>query len=209
MEHDFWLEKWREGDLGWHSANPCPDLTLHWGKIGVDSRYSVLVPLCGKSVDLLWLREQGFSVIGIELSELAITQFFEESGENFVRSHQGRFERFQGDRIVIFKGDFFQMTREYLLDVGYVYDRAALIALPVEMRRRYASTLQNVLLEGWRQLLVTIDYSEDLFPGPPFRVDEDEIRTQLYPSSTVSLLGERLVQSARGEFVWLTYSVVS
>jgi thiopurine S-methyltransferase len=209
MEHDFWLEKWRVGDLGWHSADPCPDLLLHWNEIGVDSPGSVLVPLCGKSVDMIWLRDQGFSVVGVELSELAIAQFFEESGEAFVKTRQGIFEIFQGNGISIFQGDFFRLTREHLLDVGYVYDRAALIALPAEMRRRYVLKLEEILSAGWRQLLVTIDYPKELSLCPPFRVKEEEISTQLYPSSKVRLLGERLVKSARGEFVWSSYAIVS
>ena len=70
---DQWIERWREGRTGWHEVDGSALLRRHWPRLVRGSR--VLVPLCGKSVDMLWLASQGLEVTGVELSEIAARAF--------------------------------------------------------------------------------------------------------------------------------------
>ena len=78
MDADFWQQRWREGRIGFHQDRPTPLLEQYWDAVGVAHGARVLVPLCGKSLDLAWLAARGHEVLGVELSRLAIEQFFAE-----------------------------------------------------------------------------------------------------------------------------------
>ena len=139
----------------------------------------MLVPLCGKSLDMLWLAEQGHRVVGVEISPLAAAAFFEENRLPLQRQVVGDFTRYQCDEIELLCGDFFQLDAALLGPFQRVYDRASLIALPPPMRRDYAAQLIALLPEGGRVLLVTLEYSPDELEGPPFSVAPEEV-AELY-----------------------------
>lgn len=185
MDPEYWLERWREGRIGFHRLDANPRLIeAHERVLGPTIR--VLVPLCGKSADLEWLAVQGHEVVGIELSELAAQAFFSERGVEPARAEQGRFIAYSHGAIAILVGDFFDATPELTGYCDGVYDRAALIALPSELRARYASHLPSLLAPKARLLLVTLDY--DAEGGPPFRVPPDEV-DDLYRAGKVTPLG--------------------
>ena len=85
LEHDFWLERWREGQIGFHKTHWNPMLTKHWPLLGIEAGTRVFVPLCGKSLDMRYLVSLGHEVVGIDLSEDAIDAFFSEGGESYER----------------------------------------------------------------------------------------------------------------------------
>jgi len=126
---------------------------------------------------MLWLRDQGYGVIGAELSPIAVRDFFAQNDLNVTQSKQGALERWDGEGITVFCGDVFALTADDLAGVRAVYDRAALIALPPDMRRAYANHLRAILPVGTRLLLVTIDYPQHQRSGPPFSVPDDEVHT--------------------------------
>jgi len=136
----------------------------------------VFVPLCGKSNDMLWLLAQGFEVIGVELSPLAVQAFFAENGLSVTSRQQGKFSVSETEGLSIYCGDFFDLSGNDLAGVNAVYDRASLVALPPEMRTAYALHMQSLLKPGTKTLLVAFDYPQHEMQGPPFSVQTHEVK---------------------------------
>lgn len=185
MQPDYWLERWREGRIGFHRAEANPRLIEHHQR-ALGPTLRVLVPLCGKSADLEWLAVQGHEVVGVELSELAAQAFFSERGIEPVRSEHTPFVGYSHGAITIWVGDFFAATSELTGHCDGVYDRAALIALPEALRARYVAHLPSLLAPKARMLLVTLDY--DAEGGPPFSVSPREVNER-YGAKRVTVLG--------------------
>lgn len=179
MEKDFWLERWERQEIGFHQDGINPHLREYRPTLCPASGGKVFVPLCGKSRDMLWLREQGHEVLGVELSAIAVRAFFEENGLVPQHSSRGKFECSEADGIRILCGDFFDLGKDDLAGVTAVFDRASLVALPPDMRERYARHLLDILPPAARVLLVTFDYPQAEMQGPPFAVSADEV-TALY-----------------------------
>lgn len=191
MDPQYWQERWKEGRTGWNQDQPTPMMLRHWPGLGLPSGSRVFVPLAGKSEDMRWLAGQGHRVLGVELSQLAVEQFFAESGlePEVESSRYGR--HYSAGGIELICGDAFALDSEVLRDCEAVFDRAALIALPPPLRRRYADELYGRLPDGCRGLLITIEYPQDQKEGPPFSVEEDEVRALFSPNWSVDLLDRR------------------
>ena len=176
IDVEYWRERWTEGRTGWHQDQPSPLLVEHWPAPGLADNTRVFVPLAGKSVDMRWLAARGHRVLGVELSPIAVEQFFAESGLTpaVIDTRYGR--HYAAGGIELICGDAFALDADALRDCGAVYDRAALIALPPALRRRYADTLYAALPSGCRGLLITIDYPQPEKDGPPFAVADDEVQ---------------------------------
>lgn len=183
MDAEFWLQRWREGRTNFHQARVTPPLEKFWRLLELPPGSRVLVPLAGKTLDMLWLARQGLRVLGVELSPLAVEQFFAENGlQPVVRdSAQGR--HYTAGDIELICGDIFDLDDATLAGCTGVYDRAALVALPADMRARYVDRVYGRLPGGYRGLLVSLDYPQDQMAGPPFSVDDDEVR-RLYADHT-------------------------
>jgi thiopurine S-methyltransferase len=175
MDPQFWHERWRRGETGWHLPHPNPHLQRYWSRIPVPPGGRVFVPLCGKTHDLAWLAGRGHPVVGVELSPLAVAGFFETHGLHPERAAAGPFERWRAGEIEILCGDFFELRREHLRPVAAVWDRAALIAMPPQMRPRYVRRLLRVVPADTPVLLATMEYPQQEMAGPPFSVPEDEV----------------------------------
>lgn len=183
MEHAFWHRRWQEGRIGFHQGEINPWLRQYWSKLVKEPGAKVLVPLCGKSQDMLWLREQGHEVLGIELSDIAGRDFFHDQGVEVEAITIDNYHRRERDGIVLLTADLFELPWEVFRGIGAVYDRAALIALPPAMRRRYAERLVQRIESGVEVLLVTLEFAGD--SGPPFAVFENEVRDLFEPGFTV------------------------
>jgi thiopurine S-methyltransferase len=184
LKPDYWLERWQAGQIGFHRAEANPRLIAnHQRALGPCIR--VLVPLCGKSADLEWLVVHGHDVVGIELSELAAQAFFAERGFTPERRELGDFVELRHGGVAILVGDFFAATPELLGHFDGAYDRAALIALPPDLRARYAAHLSTLMAPKGRVLLVTLHY--DAEGGPPFDVPPAEVERS-YAPGRVTLL---------------------
>ncbi|MCJ8141949.1 thiopurine S-methyltransferase [Ancylobacter sp. A5.8] len=175
MEHEFWHRKWSDNDIGFHSAAPHPLLLRHLAALGLHPGARVFLPLCGKSLDIHWLLQQGYRVAGAELSRLAVEQLFAELNLTPAITYEGTLERFEAEAITVFAGNIFDLDRDALGPVDAVYDRAALVALPEAMRGEYTAHLA-ALTHHARQLLISFDYDPALMAGPPFSVPEHEVR---------------------------------
>jgi len=202
MDSQFWLGKWRRNEIGFHLDQPNPYLQRYWRDMRVPAGGTVLVPLCGKSVDMAWLAEQGFAVVGIELSRIAVEAFFQEQGLVPDQEAAGPFRRYRAGRIEIFCGDIFQLPALALDHIVGVYDRAALIALPPPQRQRYAAMLCEHLPPSLRMLLIALEYPQAEHAGPPFSVPEREIR-RLYSNSFRITLVQRVDLLASSDSVGL------
>ncbi len=192
MTPEFWLNRWQRNKLGWHEDGVNRHLAEHWSSLELPEHARVLVPLCGKSLDLLWLASRGHPVLGIDISPLAAEQFFAESQLEPRIDAFGPFQRYQVDEITLLVGDFFELHREQVAGISAVYDRASLVALPPEMRPRYARHLAALLPPGVGSLLITLEYEQSHMKGPPFAVLEPEVCALLeadFQVETLSVVG--------------------
>jgi thiopurine S-methyltransferase len=199
MTPEFWLNRWRRSELGWHEEEINRHLARHWPDLGLARHARVLVPLCGKSRDMLWLAGIGHGVIGIDISPLAAEQFFAESQLDPQIDAIGSFQRYRVDEITLLVGDFFDLQSDHLAGVSAVYDRASLIALPPEIRPRYASHLASLLPAAVQSLLITLEYDQSRMKGPPFAVSEQEVRALFERTFRVEVLSvfDALAESPR------------
>ncbi|WP_165855903.1 thiopurine S-methyltransferase [Marinobacter sp. JSM 1782161] len=175
MDHEFWHARWEKQEIGFHEGTVNRYLHDHWPDMVHTGNETVLVPLCGKSKDMWWLHDRGHPVIGVELSPVACKDFFEEA-EAKARVHPDQpFTRYTHEELSLWCGDFFQLVPDDVRHVRQVYDRAALIALPPNMRREYADHLEAILPEEASILLITLDYETGATTPPPFNVSPAEV----------------------------------
>lgn len=200
MKKNFWLERWERKETGFHQNEINPYLRQYWQELHLARDSEVFVPLCGKSSDLLWLRKQGHPVLGVELSAIAAQAFFEENGYIPHRVASGEFDCYEADGIRILCGDFFDLRKEDLSKVCAVYDRASLVALPPDMRERYARHLTSILPPVTQILLITFDYPQPEMPGPPFAVSPGEVETLYRPYAEIRQLAQMDVLAQNPRF---------
>lgn len=200
MEPAFWEQRWAEGRTGWHLEEVNRLLLKHWSALALAEDAPVLVPLCGKSLDMAWLAAQGHPVLGVELSLQACREFFAERGLEAEEEALDGFTRLGVAHLQLLAGDVFALRARHVDGVAAVYDRAALIALPEAMRRRYVEHVYGLLPAGTRGLLVTLEYPPGEREGPPFTVSEAEVRALLEPRWQVDLLERRDILELEPDF---------
>ncbi len=187
MEPKFWHERWHNNLIGFHLDEVNPYLQEHWPELAVARGSRVLVPLCGKSMDLVWLAEQGYEVVGVELSPLAVAAFFDEQGLSADKNVADCFDVWRSGNITIICADFFDLTPADVGPIDVVYDRAALIAMPEKMRPGYVRQLKSLLKGPMKMLLVTLFYDQGQMDGPPFAVGTDEVRKLLSDTCEIDM----------------------
>lgn len=199
-----WLDRWREGRIGFHRHAAHPALVRHWPQLEVQPGTKVLVPLCGKSLDMRWLARHDHPVLGIELAEEAIEQFVAEGVGGVSRYQQDPFAICRQGSVELWCGDFFHFHIDQAVEIGAFYDRAALIALPPATRQRYAFHLAQLIPPGAKGLLVTLMRAPGDSGGPPFSVPAEEVRELFEPNFEVTHLedGEPEADSGFCESIW-------
>ena len=175
MEASFWRQRWADNQIGFHEAEPHTLLREPWPQLGLATGSRVFVPLCGKSHDMPWLREQGHAIVGNELAEIAVRDFFREHDMTAQQTRVGEFEVFASPGYELLCGDYFALTQAAVGPFAAINDRAALIALPPAMRREYATQLGQLAPSGTRMLLITVEYDLSVISPPPFAVSADEV----------------------------------
>ncbi len=201
MQPDFWHQRWSENQIGFHQATPTPLLLKHWPTLDIAPGAQVFVPLAGKSLDMAWLASQGHRVLGVELSQLAVEQFF---AEHDLRPdiHETKYGRhYVANGIELICGAGVELDADALRDCAAVFDRAALIALPPSLRLRYAHELYARLPAGCRGLLVTLEYPQQEREGPPFSVPENEVHALFGTDWTIDLLERRPIPADHPGYV--------
>jgi len=213
MDHDFWHRRWQQNKIGFHQPDKNEQLLRHWPSVAQSRLGPVLVPLCGKSLDMRWLAGRGHNVTGIELSALAIADFYSEWGKT---PHQDRLNDqicYAAANVQICHADFFEFRAR--TPYPLFYDRAALIALPPQLRSKYLAHLRSLLTKNARGLVITLEYDQRKMNGPPFAVNPEELaeaagfRFRLLKRTSIPSPGPKFAQrSIRSlhEACWLAFA---
>jgi thiopurine S-methyltransferase len=201
MQPDFWLQRWHDNQIGFHQNKPTPLLLKHWPAIGMPVGAKVFVPLAGKSLDMVWFASEGYRVLGVEISPLAIKQFITEHGVVPEVRNSKYGARYLAGSVEIIQGDVFALDAAALEDCSVVFDRAALIALPPDLRHRYVRDVYSLLPPGCRGLLITLEYPQAEKQGPPFSVTEAEVRELYEPDWYVEVLERRDILAQQPAFI--------
>jgi len=188
MTHEYWLNRWERNEIGFHQEDFNPYLLEYWPLLEIPDNGTVFLPLCGKSRDMIWLNNRGHSVLGVELSKLAIAAFFQENKAIPVRQTEQNFARYAAGRITILQGDFFNLNKKHLEKISAVYDRASLVALPPDTRKRYVQHMMHILPPATQLLLVSFDYPQTEMQGPPYAVSVEEISILYQHHAEINLL---------------------
>jgi len=172
-----WIARWQQGRIGWHEADGNLYLQRYWPKLPHGS--TVIVPLCGKSVDMMWLAAQGLAVTGIEFSEIAIKAFFSENSLEYTLGQGGELDVYAAVSapIRIYCGNYFDYEAD---PADALYDRGALGTLPASERPGYIEHTKSLLLSDAYRLIITLEYDQAIVNGPPFSVLAEEIE-QYWP----------------------------
>ena len=198
MGADFWHDRWALGEIGFHRSTVHWALAEHWPTVQTTAPDStVLVPLCGKSLDMHYLLALGHRVHGVELSATAVDAFFDEAGWTPTVTPDGRLRHYQHGAMTITQGDWFDFRPETPFDL--VYDRAALIALPAELRGLYLDHMATLLSRTGNGFLITMEYAQYQRPGPPFSVLGEELNA--HPSLVFKPLARRDVAAQHPNLV--------
>lgn len=179
MEHEFWHGCWGSNKIAFHKSAAHKLLVEYYTEVCSVANPRVLVPLCGKSLDMLWLMNQGAFVVGAELSEIAVQQFFSDNQLSHRTEQIGELTAYIGEQCVIYCGDFFALNQTLVGKIDLVYDRAALIALPASMREQYVAKVGELSNLATQKLLIVIDYLATEYTKPPFAIN-DEMVAKLY-----------------------------
>ncbi len=191
MEISYWQSRWRNDKIGWHLDVVYPPLRKFWSQLSLKSQARILVPLCGRSQDMKWLAEQSCRVIGVEVSQKALQDFMELWDEEFTTDSSHGFTIYQSTSIELWQGDFMKIPENKIKPVDAIYDKAAIVALPENMRNEYAKKLLNLCNTHTQILLQTFEYKQDEMNGPPFSVDEKEISRLFGDRFSITLLHEQ------------------
>jgi thiopurine S-methyltransferase len=175
VQPDFWLDRWRTAQIGFHQTAVDRHLKAYWPQLLAPANGRVFVPLCGKSLDLLWLRTLGHSVLGVELSPVALESFLMEHGIPARRRVLADFDVYEADGFTLFCGDYFKLTPTLLGSVSAIYDRAALISWTAAARESYVKHLTSLTSRGTQTLLIAVEYPPEQMKGPPFSLTRDTI----------------------------------
>lgn len=201
MDSEFWIKAWDEGRTNFNQKSYNEKLLQYFPRLSPEKNQKVLVPLCGKAIDMIWLRDQGLEVRGVELYDKAVKEFFAENNLSFQVSRDPHYTNYQSGKIVISCGDFFELGQENFYDL--IYDRAALVALPARMRKNYADVVTRALKPSGNYLLVVYEYDQTKLEGPPFSVSEKEVHDLFGKNFSIELMenqrpkneGERLAST--------------
>lgn len=200
MEKEFWINKWQSGQIGFHQNKVMPLLQKYWPQLEIRPRSKVLVPLAGKSLDVIWLSQQNYEVYAIELSKLAVEQFFHENNLDPEITLDGPNTLYKNGNITYICGDIFSLEKSFFDQFAACYDRAALIALPTDMRNKYVNHVYGNFPPNHKTLLLTIDYIQAEMAGPPFALGDELINSLFSKEFSINRLEQRDILEGEPKF---------
>jgi len=203
MEKAFWLERWKNKEIGFHKTDFNPSLLSVQEHLQLKKGQKVLVPLCGKSLDMIWFANFGMSVLGVEVSQIGCEEFFTENKIRYMSQKRGSFVEYVSPNVSIWCGDFFEYESEEPFDL--IYDRASNIALPPKMIENYYAQLRKFLGANTKLCLIAIEYEQEKVDGPPFSVSEVEIR-RAYEGLEITKLSDQLIDLDNPKFKGVSVS---
>lgn len=191
MEISYWLSRWQKQNIGWHMDSVYPQLPKIWPLLSFTSNPRVLVPMCGKSLDMRWLADQGCKVIGVEVSKQALTEFRNAQSETFRRDSSHGFTIYRSSSFDLWEGDFLKLPAGKIPALDLIYDKAAFVALPPDMREDYSKKILELCGTGTQILLQIFEYNQEEMNGPPFSIPVDEIQKNFAKQFSIELLHEQ------------------
>jgi len=159
--NQLWLQSWRDKQTDFHQKAANQLLVKFWPRLNLLPGSRIFVPLCGKSLDMIWLAKQGHEVVGIELSPVAVRSFFKENRLKPVKRRMGKLTLWRHGKISIFCGDYFSLKKADLGIIDTIYDRAALTALPETIRQLYVDHLAIIVQDDTKVFLLTTEDAEE------------------------------------------------
>ena len=200
MDENFWQQRWASNEIGFHLSEANPLFVKHFKSLELSKNQRVFLPLCGKTLDIAWLLSQEYKVAGAEIVEVAIQQLFEELKVKPTITKLQNLKHYSALNLDLFVGDIFNLNPEILGPIDATYDRAALVALPKDVSLKYSQHLIRITKNA-KQLLITFEYDQSLTHGPPFSVDEKEVKQYYDKTYQVTLLeSTKLAEGLRGKF---------
>ena len=208
MDEKFWHDRWKKNDIGFHQNEANPNLVNNFHKLPMKENGRILLPLCGKTLDIGWLLSKGLRVVGSELSEFAIKELFNQLELSPEINERGPIKHYHAHNIDIFVGNIFELKTNLIGAIDAIYDRGAYVALPETIRHQYSQHLINISQQA-PQLLVTYDYNQSLMEGPPFSISSADLENNYLKTYEISNLNSQQVEGGlKGiceakENVWL------
>tara|TARA_R110000850_G_scaffold54008_1_gene128976 strand:+ start:94 stop:747 length:654 start_codon:yes stop_codon:yes gene_type:complete len=195
MKSGFWHNCWERNKLGFHQDDVHPLLTQYFTDLILASDQHVFVPLCGKTHDMAYLA-QYMRVTGSELSDIACRDFFIDNDIEYQKQTFGEFKQYSADQLTLYQGDFFKLWADTINKVDWIYDRAALIALPPVMQVQYANHLQTFFSSNTRLFLVTVEFPSEQLTGPPFSLNSVDVK-RLFSGFSVECIANHELDNKR------------
>ena len=191
MTHEQWTQAWDKGTIGWHKDKVDAILQKYLKQLcGDKESISILVTLCGKSLDLPWLADQGHSVVGCELAELAGKQLFEENNIPFSVTAIDDFKVFSATdkKLKFYAGDFFKVSASLVGTFDVIWDHNAFGAVSPSDRSCYIELLSSLLLPGGKILLSNWEYDQSKRNIAPYSLNSEQIKEYFGAQFEVKLL---------------------
>ena len=178
LTENDWKHMWDINDLKFHQMTVYPDL-VKYESIFFKNHSKVFLPLCGKSLDMIYLADKGYDVYGCELVEKAVKSFFLENSISYKKNCLENTDiiSYKGNekKITIYHGNILLLSSQLIGKFEAIWDRAALVAINILQRPNYANVLQDVMASDCKYLLNTFVLSGKEYEGPPHTVTEEDI----------------------------------
>ncbi len=192
---NLWKERWINGKTGWHGSEVNSNLIKHIHSIEPLNNAKILVPLCGKSLDMEWLAAKGASVVGVDLVREPLEQIFQDRNSVVQEDSIQGIAKLSDETLTVFHANIFDFNLDIDGPFDIIYDRAALVALSPENRERYVNHSLELLKPNGRILLITYDAPKKDLEGPPFPVRKNSVPTLFSAASQCTLLNQYTVTS--------------
>ena len=183
-----WESRWQEDRIGFHLKEVNPYLIRFSDQLLDQNSDKIFVPLCGKTLDLCWLTTKTKKVIGVELVNKAVLDFFAENNIDYLLQQDETLQKFSSKSIDIYLSDFFDLNPKQTSLFKAIYDRASIVAIEEPKRREYVDHLISFLDPSGRILLITLEYNQNQMEGPPYNVPIEEIESLFAPLCSLKLL---------------------
>ncbi|NP_001075374.1 thiopurine S-methyltransferase [Equus caballus] len=177
-----WQGKWVTGKTIFHQEQGHQLLKKHLDAfLKGESGLKVFFPLCGKAVEMKWFADRGHSVVGVEISELGIREFFTEqnlsySEEPIIEIPGAKVFKSSSGNISLYCCNIFDLPRTNIGKFDRIWDRGALVAVNPGDRKRYVDIMLSLTRKGFHYLLAVLSYDPTKHAGPPFFVSDAEVK---------------------------------
>lgn len=189
-----WKKRWEQQETpGWQRSQVDVHLQEHVKELTQgEPNASILVTWCGKSLDVPWLCSQGYNVVGVELSEIAVRKMFEENSIPHSVAKEGGLTSYQAKdrKLKVFSGDYYKLTPGVAGMFEAVWDNNAFGAAEIADRQKYIAILLSMLKPNGRILLGSWEYGAVVRNSAPFSLSRELVKELFQDKLIVQFLGK-------------------